>query len=186
MWNPEREIVCTGDLVIWAAPNAGNPQKVQRYPGEWARALRAMAAKRPRTLCPGHGGPVVDDPDKIQQMLVETAEFLEAIVADLRAAGLVRSTRGARGGYSLTREPRDICLGDVFRAVDGPLAEVRGLRPHETAYDGVAEHLPTVWVAVRASLRAVLDDTSLADVLSGELPEHVQALAAAPEAWLSR
>ena len=111
---------------------------------------------------------------------------LEAIVADLRAAGLVRSTRGARGGYSLTREPRDICLGEVFRAVDGPLAEVRGLRPHETAYDGVAEHLPRVWVAVRASLRTVLDQTSLADVLSGDLPGHVQALAADPEAWLSR
>jgi Rrf2 family protein len=113
-------------------------------------------------------------------------KFLEAIVADLRAAGLVRSTRGARGGYALTREPRDISLGDVFRAVDGPLAEVRGLRPHETAYEGVARHLPTIWVAVRASLRSVLDETSLADVLSGDLPPRVAALAADPDAWSSR
>jgi Rrf2 family protein len=113
-------------------------------------------------------------------------KFLEAIVADLRTAGLVKSTRGARGGYSLAREPRDISLGEVFRAVDGPLAEVRGLRPHETAYEGVATHLPTVWVALRASLRSVLDETSLADVLSGDLPDRVATLAADPEAWRSR
>ena len=113
-------------------------------------------------------------------------KFLEAIVADLKAANLVTSTRGARGGYCLAREGRDISLGDVFRAVDGPLAEVRGLRPHETAYQGVAEHLPTVWVALRASLRSVLDETSLADVLSGNLPERVSALAADPDAWRSR
>lgn len=113
-------------------------------------------------------------------------KFLEAIVADLRGAGLVQSTRGARGGYALTREPRDISLGEVFRAVDGPLAEVRGLRPHETRYDGAAKHLPTVWVAVRASLRSVLDGTSLAEVLSGELNPRVRALASDPEAWRSR
>lgn len=113
-------------------------------------------------------------------------KFLETIVGDLRGAGLVGSTRGARGGYALTRAPERISLGDVFRAVDGPLAEVRGLRPHETAYEGVAEHLPTVWVAVRASLRAVLDETSLADVLTGELPAHVRGLAADPDAWRNR
>jgi Rrf2 family protein len=113
-------------------------------------------------------------------------KFLEAIVADLRTAELVKSTRGARGGYSLAREPRDISLGEVFRAVDGPLAEVRGLRPHETAYEGVAAHLPTVWVALRASLRSVLDETSLADVLSGDLPDRVATLAADPDAWRSR
>lgn len=113
-------------------------------------------------------------------------KFLEAIVADLRTAGLVTSTRGARGGYALTRSPDAISLGDVFRAVDGPLAEVRGLRPHETAYEGVATHLPTVWVAVRAALRAVLDQTSLADVLSGELPDSVRELTADPDAWTNR
>ena len=113
-------------------------------------------------------------------------KFLEAIVADLKHAELLRSTRGARGGYALTREPRDIKLGDILRAVDGPLAEVRGLRPHETRYEGVAEHLPTVWVAVRASLRSVLDETSLEDVLSGNLPERVSALAEDPDAWRSR
>ncbi|HET6969306.1 MAG TPA: Rrf2 family transcriptional regulator [Ornithinibacter sp.] len=113
-------------------------------------------------------------------------KFLEAIVADLRAAGVVVSTRGARGGYTLARPASEVSLGDVFRAVDGPLAEVRGLRPHETSYAGVARHLPTVWVAVRASLREVLDGTSLAAALTGDLPEHVRAMADAPDAWRSR
>lgn len=113
-------------------------------------------------------------------------KFLEAIISDLRRAGLVTSTRGARGGYRLSRHPRDISVGDVFRAVDGPLAEVRGLRPHETQYEGVAEHLPTLWVAVRVSLRQVLDETSLAAVLSGKLPRRVLSMAAAPDAWQNR
>ena len=113
-------------------------------------------------------------------------KFVEAILGELRRAGFVRSQRGADGGYALARPATEITIAAVIRAVDGPLAEVRGLRPHETAYDGVAEHLPTVWVAVRASLRTVLDETSLADVLSGRLPEHVQALASDPQAWVSR
>ena len=113
-------------------------------------------------------------------------KFLEAIVADLRTADLVVSTRGARGGYTLERAASEISLGDVFRAVDGPLAEVRGLRPHETSYEGVAQHLPSVWVAVRASLREVLDGTSLEQVLTGALPEQVRAMAADPGAWRNR
>ncbi len=113
-------------------------------------------------------------------------KFLEAIVADLRRGGLVTSRRGPTGGYTLARPADQIFLGDVFRTVDGPLAEVRGLRPHETAYIGAAEHLPVVWVAVRASLRRVLDETSLADVLDGTLPKHVEELAAAPDAWRNR
>jgi Rrf2 family protein len=113
-------------------------------------------------------------------------KFLEAIVADLRRGGLVTSRRGPTGGYTLARPADQIFLGDVFRTVDGPLAEVRGLRPHETVYVGAAEHLPVVWVAVRASLRRVLDETSLADVLDGTLPELVLELAAAPDAWRNR
>jgi glyoxylase-like metal-dependent hydrolase (beta-lactamase superfamily II) len=83
---PARGVLCPGDLFIWAVPNDGNPQKVQRYPQERAKGLRAMAAKRPRALCPGHGGPVVDEPEKIQRMLIETAEFLETVVARTLAA----------------------------------------------------------------------------------------------------
>jgi Rrf2 family protein len=113
-------------------------------------------------------------------------KFLEAILADLRRAGLVSSVRGAAGGYRLARPAKEISLGAVFRAVDGPLAEVRGLRPHETTYEGAASNLPVVWVAVRASLRRVLDEVSLAEVLSGRLPAHVRRLAAAKDAWSNR
>ncbi len=113
-------------------------------------------------------------------------KFLEAILADLRRAGLVSSLRGSNGGYALALPADQISLGDVFRAVDGPLAEVRGLRPHDMAYRSPADHLPTVWVAVRASLRRVLDETTLAQVRDGQLPEHVQALSEDPGAWRNR
>ena len=112
--------------------------------------------------------------------------FLEAILGDLRRAGIVVSQRGAGGGYTLSRPAAQVSLGEIFRAVDGPLAEVRGLRPHETSYAGVAEHLPVVWVAVRASLRRVLDGTNLEQVLSGDLPPEVRHLAEDPDAWRNR
>ena len=114
-------------------------------------------------------------------------KFIEAILGDLRRAGLVRSQRGAEGGYALNRPASNITLGAVIRAVDGPLAEVRGMRAHETTYANVAEHLPEVWVAVRAALRGVLDETSIADVLTGRLPAHVRTLIESqPDAWLPR
>lgn len=110
-------------------------------------------------------------------------KFLEAILGDLRRAGIVRSHRGAEGGYALARPAETISIADVIRAVDGPLAEVRGLRPEDAAYTGAAQHLQTVWIAVRASLRRVLDEVTLADVVSGQLPAHVRELAEPPEAW---
>jgi Rrf2 family protein len=113
-------------------------------------------------------------------------KFLEAILADLRRAGLVRGQRGMEGGYVLTRPPDQIAVGDVLRAVDGPLAEVRGRRPEETAYAGHAEHLQELWVAVRAAVRSVLDEVSLDDVVRGRLPAHVRRLITAPDAWQPR
>jgi alkyl sulfatase BDS1-like metallo-beta-lactamase superfamily hydrolase len=86
VWCPSRRVLCSGDLVINALPNAGNPQKVQRYPWDWAAGLRRMAALDAQTLCPGHGGPVVNDPAKIGRILIETAEYLEAIVERTLAA----------------------------------------------------------------------------------------------------
>ena len=140
------------------------------------RALLSLAVREPELV-------------KIDTVIGEQRlprKFVEAILGDLRRAGIVRSQRGAEGGYALTRPAGEITLGQVIRAVDGPLAEVRGLRPHETNYAGVAEHLPDVWVAVRASLRQVLDETTLAQVLSGKLPDHVRRLTNAPDAWLPR
>lgn len=109
--------------------------------------------------------------------------FLGAILAELRRAGLVASQRGTEGGFRLARPASEISLADVFRALDGPLAEVRGFRPEATQYAGSAEHLREVWVAVRASLRKVLEDVTLADVASGRLPRHVARLTSDPDAW---
>jgi glyoxylase-like metal-dependent hydrolase (beta-lactamase superfamily II) len=83
---PARGVLCSGDFFIWSVPNAGNPQKVQRYPWDWAKALRHMATLNARSLCPGHGGPVVDDAAKIKRMLTETADYLDAIVDQTIAA----------------------------------------------------------------------------------------------------
>ncbi|MDQ1645565.1 MAG: hypothetical protein QOJ50_1749 [Cryptosporangiaceae bacterium] len=113
-------------------------------------------------------------------------KFLEAILSDLRRAGLVRSQRGAEGGYRLARAADDITIGDILRAVDGPLAGVRGERPETAEYEGAAEHLQVVWVAVRAAVRSVLDEVTLADVLSGQFPAHVRELVDAPGAWATR
>ena len=109
--------------------------------------------------------------------------FLGAIMADLRRASLVASQRGADGGYRLARPPEEITLAEVIRALDGPLAEVRGFRPEATHYDGAAEHLQEIWVAVRASLRAVLEHVTLDQVASGQLPKQVSRLTADPDSW---
>ncbi|WBB71998.1 Rrf2 family transcriptional regulator [Micromonospora sp. WMMD1128] len=113
-------------------------------------------------------------------------KFLEAVLADLRRSGIVRAQRGAEGGYTLSRPPRDVTIGQVLRAVDGPLAGVRGLRPEETRYDGAAENLPRLWVAVRASVRRVVDEVSLDELVSGRLPAHVRKLTTQPDAWEPR
>jgi Rrf2 family protein len=110
-------------------------------------------------------------------------KFLENILADLRHAGLVRTRRGAEGGYALTRAPSDISVADVLRAVEGPLAAVQGTRPEGLRYQGAAARLPEVWVALRANLRAVLEHVTLADLAAGELPESVVALTAGADAW---
>ena len=86
VWCEERRVLCPGDLFIWAVPNDGNPQKVQRYPWDRAKGLREMAARAPNALCPGHGGPVIGEPEKISRMLSETADFLDVIVSRTMAA----------------------------------------------------------------------------------------------------
>jgi Rrf2 family protein len=112
--------------------------------------------------------------------------FLENILLQLRHAGIVESRRGAEGGYRLARPAADITLADVIRAIDGPLAGVTGARPETLEFQGSSEPLRDVWVAVRASLRAVLEHVTLADVAAGELPDHVRALVDDEDAWVSR
>ncbi|MGH2763359.1 MAG: RrF2 family transcriptional regulator [Thermoleophilaceae bacterium] len=113
-------------------------------------------------------------------------KFLENILIDLRHASIVHAQRGAEGGYRLARAPSEVTLGEVIRAVEGPLASVRGEPPESVSYAGPAEHLRTVWIAVRASLRTVLDDLTLADVVEGRLPQQVQRLTEPPDAWQRR
>lgn len=111
-------------------------------------------------------------------------KFLASILNDLRRAGLVISRRGLDGGYRLAKPSLKITVADVMRAIDGPLAEVQGQRPELRTYDGSAEHLQDVWIAARASLRAVLDSVTLENVLSGTFPKPVAKLLADPAAWL--
>ena len=91
--------------------------------------------------------------ERIAQAQEVPLKFLENILGDLRHAGLVRSQRGVEGGYWLARPAAEITLAEVIRAVEGPLANVRGVRPEAIEYPGSAEPLRDVWIAVRASLR---------------------------------
>ena len=140
-------------------------------------ALRACAE-----LAASGDGPVKGD--RIAQAQQIPLKFLENIMTDLRQGGLVRSQRGAEGGYWLARPADEITLAQVIRAVEGPLANVRGRRSEEVEFAGSAAPLREVWVAVRASLRAVLESVTLADIARGELPDAVAGLTADTDAWL--
>jgi Rrf2 family protein len=113
-------------------------------------------------------------------------KFLEGILRQLRQAGIVTSQRGAEGGYRLDRRPEEVSIADVVRALDGPLAAVRGQRPEDLEYHGASEHLREVWIAVRVSMRQVLEHITLADVASGALPQQVTDLLGEPGAWKRR
>jgi Rrf2 family protein len=113
-------------------------------------------------------------------------KFLETILGDLRRAGILDAQRGATGGYRLTKPADEITLADIVRATEGPLAAVRGMPPEDTIYPGPAQPLTRVWVAVRASLREVLEQTTVADVIADRLPQHVDELQKRPDSWVRR
>jgi Rrf2 family protein len=140
-------------------------------------AIRAMVE-----LAVAGDGPVKGE--RIAQAQEIPVKFLENIMVELRHAGLVRSQRGTEGGYWLARPAEEIDLAQVIRAVEGPLANVRGLRSEAVEYTGSAEPLREVWIAVRASLRGVLESVTLADVARRELPSAVEELTADADAWL--
>jgi DNA-binding IscR family transcriptional regulator len=106
---------------------------------------------------------------------------MENILHDLKRAGLVRTQRGASGGYWLALPPDEIWLAGIIRAVEGPLANVRGEWPEAVEYTGAAEHLQDVWIAVRASMRTVLESVTLADLVNGELPTRSSNSPATPK-----
>jgi Rrf2 family protein len=127
------------------------------------------------------GHPVKGDQLAAAQQI--PTKFLENILGELRTAGLVSSQRGAEGGYWLARAADDINVAEIIRAVEGPLANVRGVRPENLELEGTAKPLQEMWVAVRASLRGVLEHVTLADLASADLPDVVRKLAADPDTW---
>ena len=124
--------------------------------------------------------------DHIAQAQGIPLNFLENILRDLRRAGIVESRRGQAGGYILARPAEEVSVADVIRAVEGPLANVRGEAPEALEYPGAADKLRDVWIALRANIRAVLEQVTLADLASGELPPHVAELTRDADAWVRR
>jgi Rrf2 family protein len=124
--------------------------------------------------------------DQVAQAQGIPLNFLENILGELRRAGLIQSRRGQSGGYTLAKPGDQIAIADVIRAVEGPLANVRGLSPDELDYEGSAKKLRYVWVALRANVRDVLERVTLADVASGRLPPHVKELTSDADAWVRR
>jgi Rrf2 family protein len=124
--------------------------------------------------------------DQVSQAQHIPLSFLENILTQLRSSGIVRSQRGPEGGYWLARPAEELNLAQVIRAVEGPLVGVRGQRPEEIEYEGSAECLQQVWIALRANLRKVLEHVTVADVACGKLPKQVLALTREEEAWTTR
>ncbi|GAB1816902.1 MULTISPECIES: RrF2 family transcriptional regulator [Herbidospora] len=139
-------------------------------------ALRAAA----ELAASGDGPTTVGELAKGQEM---PPKYLENILLQMRRAGLVRGQRGPEGGYVLARPASQISLADVIRAVDGPLANVRGERPEHVGYTGAAQSLQQVWIALRASERAILEEVTLDQIATGDLPKRVTDLSDDPSAW---
>jgi Rrf2 family protein len=132
----------------------------------------------------GEDGPVKGE--KLASAQDIPLQFLEHILLELKHHGIVRARRGAKGGYWLARPADEVTVADVVRAVEGPIANVQSMPPETIEYAGNAESLREVWIAVRANIRSVLEEVTLADLVSGELPKPVEALTAEPDAWAAR
>lgn len=141
------------------------------------RALLVLAAAP-------NGGPITAT--KIAELQHMPQKFVENLLVDLKKSGLVSSVRGNAGGFRLARAAADITMADIIRSVDGPLAEIRGQRPEEMVYEGPAENLQRVWVAVRASLRSVLEHVTLEQIVTGDLPAALTQFSDDPDAWVRR
>jgi Rrf2 family protein len=142
------------------------------------------AARVLLTLAASDGAPIRGETLATQQGL--PVRFVENTLVELRRAGLVTSHRGVDGGYRLGRPATEISIADIIRTLEGPLAEVHGLRPDQRSYEGAAEHLQDVWVALRAAMRDVLETVTLDHVVKGKLPARVAKLIRDPDAWAAR
>jgi alkyl sulfatase BDS1-like metallo-beta-lactamase superfamily hydrolase len=191
LWWPERRVLWTGDLFLWVAPNAGNPQKAQRYAAEWAAALRAMAAREANVLVPGHGPPIFGA-ERVRQALTETAEWLEALVG--RTLALMNAGATLEQVVREVRPPAHLAGRPYLQAVyDEPEYAVRNLwRLYGGGYDGAPAHLQPAAAAeigreVASLAGGVGDLVARALAVAGEgrlaLASHLidWAIAAAPE-----
>lgn len=149
-----------------------------------AKADYAVRAALELAAAHGKGEPVKGE--RLADAQGIPLQFLEHILLELKHARLIQARRGARGGYWLARDPTEITIADVIRAVEGPLANIHENAPEELHYGGPAERLRDVWVAVRAALRSVLESATLAEVAAGDLPWRIEGVLNDPEAWLKR
>ena len=147
-------------------------------------AIRAAAELAAAGQVPG-AGPWVKT-ESVSNAQDIPLPFLLNILAELRTAGLVRSRRVVDGGYHLARPPAEITVADIIRAVDGPLANIAGSRPEDLEYPGAAAALRDTWVALRATMRGVLERVTLADLSAGKLPDDIGALLAGDDVWTAR
>jgi Rrf2 family protein len=171
-----RELHLAALADLFAVVVAGNAD-IPDYPSLMRMSAKAEYAVRAMVqLATVEDGTVVktDDLAKAQGI---PPQFLVDILSDLRNDRLVRSHRGREGGYELARPAADIGIADVLRCIDGPLASVRDIGLGDLPYSGPTSSLTDVWRALRASMRSVLEQTTLADVAAGALPEHVCLLA---------
>jgi Rrf2 family protein len=142
-------------------------------------ALRALVEIAGRT----ESGPV--SAEEIGRLQDIPHGFLQAILADLRRAGVVVSQRGQSGGWRLGRPADEVSVADVIRAVDGPLVSVYGLRPEAVTYNESAMVLQHVWIAARTSLRQVFESVTIQHLADSKLPKNVEALTHDEDAWMS-
>jgi Rrf2 family protein len=149
-----------------------------------AKADYAVRAAAELAAAAGSERPVKGETIATNQAIPQ--KFLENILSDMRQAGLVKSQRGVDGGYRLAKAPDAITVADVIRAVEGPLASVRGEAPEDVVYGGAATPLQDVWIAVRASLRNVVENVTLGDLAGGRVPREVARLAGDPDARARR
>ncbi|HEY3001697.1 MAG TPA: Rrf2 family transcriptional regulator [Kribbellaceae bacterium] len=112
--------------------------------------------------------------------------FLQGILADLRRAGIVASQRGQSGGWRMAVDPSNVSIADVMRAVDGPIVSISGTRPENVEYNERAVVLQRVWIAARASLRDVLEQTTIAHLAAAKLPAVVERRSRDQDAWHAR
>ena len=165
-----------------ALPGGTGPGVVTRILGSVHLSGRTDYALRAALeLAAETAGPLTTDELAARQSI--PTSYLGAILAELRRSGLVKARRGPEGGWALARDPREISLADVIRAIDGALVNVSGTRPEHLHYTGAAVGLQPVLVALRAAERQILETVSLADVVSGRLPARVRRMLDDPAAW---